>query len=293
MNREKIAINVSIVSIISNIFLTIIKFIIGFISNSKALISDAVHSLSDVLSTFVVIVGVKLSCKEPDKDHPYGHERLECVASIILSVMLFLTGMGIGITGIQSIIKNNKPVIISSSLALICAFISIVVKEIMYWYTKINAKKINSGALLADAYHHHSDSLSSVGSFIGIVGVKLGFPVFDTIASIVISLFIIKAAIEIFKDEIDKMIDKSCDDDTIYRIKKVIYKNKSVKNIDDLKTRQFGNRYYVDVEIAVDKNMNVSDAHDVAHSVHDMIEENFKNVKHCMVHINPYDEENK
>ena len=290
MNTEKIAIKVSIISIISNIFLTLIKFIVGFISNSKALISDAVHSLSDVLSTIVVIVGVKLSSKKADKDHPYGHERLECVAAIILAVMLFLTGLGIGISGIQNVIHGYKPVIISSTLALITALISIVVKEAMYFYTKINAKKINSGALLADAYHHRSDSLSSVGSFIGILGVKLGFPILDTIASIIISLFIIKVAIEIFKDALDKMVDKSCDDDTIYRIKKIIYKNKKVKNIDDLKTRQFGNKYYVDVEIAVDNKMNITQAHEVAENIHDMIEDKIPFVKHCMVHVNPYEE---
>lgn len=287
MKEEKLAIKVSIVSIISNIFLTFIKFIIGFISHSKALISDAVHSLSDVLSTVVVIIGIKLSNKKADKEHPYGHERLECVASIILSVMLFLTGVGIGASGIQNVVEGKKVLIISSTLALFAAVLSIIVKESMYWYTKIVAKKINSGALLADAWHHRSDALSSVGSFIGIVGVKLGFPILDSVASVIISLFIIKAAIDIFKDAIDKMVDKSCDDDTIYKIKKIIYKNKEVINIDDLKTRQFGNKYYVDVEIAVDKDMNISKAHDVAQNVHDMIEEKIMNVKHCMVHVNP------
>lgn len=287
MMEEKLAIKVSIVSIISNMFLTFIKFIIGFISHSKALISDAVHSLSDVLSTVVVIIGIKLSNKKADKEHPYGHERLECVASIILSVMLFLTGVGIGASGIQNVVEGKKVLIISSTLALFAAVLSIIIKEGMYWYTKIVAKKINSGALLADAWHHRSDALSSVGSFIGILGVKLGFPILDSIASVIISLFIIKAAIDIFKDAIDKMVDKSCDDDTIYKIKKIIYKNKEVINIDDLKTRQFGNRYYVDVEIAVDKDMNISKAHDVAQNVHDMIEEKIMNVKHCMVHVNP------
>ena len=290
MNTEKIAIRVSVVSIISNIFLTLIKFIIGFISHSKSLVSDAVHSLSDVLSTFVVIIGIKLSNKEADKDHPYGHERLESVASIILSVMLFLTAIGIASSGIETIFKGTKVVIISSTLALLTALISIIVKECMYWYTKINAKKINSGALLADAWHHRSESLSSIGSVSWILAYKLGYPIFDSIASIVISLFIIKAAYDIFKDAIDKMVDKSCDDDTIYRLKKIIYKNKNVKNIDDLKTRQFGNKYYVDIEIAVDKNMNITEAHEVAQNVHDMIEEKMPFVKHCMVHVNPYEE---
>lgn len=286
-NNEKEAMKVSFVSIISNVILTVIKFIAGVISHSGAMISDAVHSLSDVLSTFVVIIGVKLSNKKADKEHPYGHERLECVASIILAVMLMLTGFGIGATGIGNIIKGKHIILVSGTLALSIAIISILVKEAMYWYTRNTAKKINSGALLADAWHHRSDALSSVGSFIGILGAKLGFPVLDSIASIIISLFIIKVAYDIFKDAIDKMVDKACDENTIKKIEDIIYENEKVVNIDDLKTRQFGNRYYIDVEISVDKNMSVLNAHDVAQSVHDDIENRLPSTKHCMVHVNP------
>ncbi len=290
--NEKEAIKVSIVSVISNIFLTIIKFIAGFVSHSQAMISDAVHSLSDVLSTFVVIVGVKLSNKKADKDHPYGHERLECVASIILAVMLMLTGIGIGVTGFQNIISEKHVVLVSGTLALIIAVVSILVKEAMYWYTRNVAKKINSGALLADAWHHRSDALSSVGSFIGILGAKLGFPVLDSVASIIICLFIIKVAYDIFKDAIDKMVDKSCDEETIKKIQDIIYENKDVINIDDLKTRQFGNRYYIDVEISVDKDLSILNAHDIAQSIHDSIEKRLPSTKHCMVHVNPNDKRN-
>lgn len=286
-NLEKMAIKVSIISIISNVFLTIIKFTAGFISHSKGLISDAVHSLSDVLSTFVVIIGIKLSNKKADKDHPYGHERLECVASIVLSVMLMLTALGILTSGVENLMSKKSTIIISSTLALIVSIVSILIKEIMYWYTRLVAKKVNSSSLLADAWHHRSDALSSIGSFIGIVGVKLGFPIFDVIASIVISLFIIKVAIDIFKDAIDKMVDKACDDIVINKIKDIILSNKNVLGIDDLKTRQFGNRYYVDVEIAVNKNMSVKNGHLVAHEVHDIVEKDIPNVKHCMVHVNP------
>jgi cation diffusion facilitator family transporter len=291
INNEKEAIKVSVISIVSNIFLTIIKFIAGLISHSQAMISDSIHSLSDVLSTFVVIIGVKLSNKKADKEHPYGHERLECVASIILSVMLIFTGIAIGITGIKNIISRKYVILISGTLALIIAILSILVKEAMYWYTKIVAKKINSGALLADAWHHRSDALSSIGSFIGILGTKLGFPVLDSIASIIICLFIIKVAIDIFKDAIDKMVDRACDEETINKIETIINKNKKVISIDDLKTRQFGNRYYIDVEISVDKNMSILSAHSIAQNLHDTIEEKIPFVKHCMVHVNPNEEE--
>ncbi len=286
-DSEKEAMKVSVASIISNVFLTIAKFIAGLISHSQAMISDAIHSLSDVLSTIVVIIGVKLSNKKADKEHPYGHERLECVASIILAVMLMLTGVGIGVTGISNIIKGKYVVLISGTLALIIAIVSILAKEAMYWYTRRTAKKINSGALLADAWHHRSDALSSVGSFIGILGSKLGFPVLDSIASIIICLFIIKVAYDIFKDAIDKMVDKSCDEETIKRIEDIIYENTDVVKIDDLKTRKFGNRYYIDVEISVDKNMSVLNAHNVAHNIHDNIENRLPSTKHCMVHVNP------
>lgn len=286
-NNEKEAMKVSIVSIISNIFLTIVKFIAGFISHSQAMVSDAIHSLSDVLSTVVVIIGVKLSNKKADKEHPYGHERLECVASIILAVMLMLTGVGIGVTGVNDIIKGKYVILISGTLALIIAVVSILAKEAMYWYTRHTAKKINSGALLADAWHHRSDALSSVGSFIGILGAKLGFPVLDSIASIIICLFIIKVAYDIFKDAIDKMVDKSCDEETIKKIEDIIYESKDVVKIDDLKTRKFGNRYYIDVEISVDKNMSVLNAHSIAHHIHDNIEDRLPSTKHCMVHVNP------
>ncbi len=288
-NNEKEAMKVSVVSIVSNVFLTIIKFIAGFISHSGAMISDAIHSLSDVLSTFVVIIGVKLSNKKADKEHPYGHERLECVASIILAVMLALTGVGIGANGIGNIIKGKYIILVSGTLALVIAVVSILVKEAMYWYTRNTAKKINSGALLADAWHHRSDALSSVGSFIGILGAKLGFPVLDSIASVIICLFVIKVAYDIFKDAVDKMVDKSCDEDTIKKIEDIIYENKEVVKIDDLKTRQFGNRYYIDVEISVDKNMSVLNAHDVAQNVHDDIENRLPSTKHCMIHVNPND----
>lgn len=288
MNKnEKESIKVSLISIVANVVLTIIKLITGFISHSSAMISDAIHSLSDVLSTFVVIIGVKLSNKKPDKEHPYGHERFECVASIILAIMLMVTGFLIGIGGLKNIISGKKTILFSGTLALLISLFSILVKETMYWYTRNVAKKINSGALLADAWHHRSDALSSIGSFVGILGTKMGIYIFDSIASLIISLFIIKVAYDIFKDAINKMVDKSCDESIINNIKEIIYENDSVIKIDELKTRQFGNKYYIDIEISVDKNMSVYDAHSIAHKVHDNLEERLPLIKHCMIHVNP------
>lgn len=287
-NNEKIAIKVSVISIILNCLLTLIKFISGVISKSSAMISDSVHSLSDVLSTFVVIIGVKISNKKADSDHPYGHERIECVSAIILSGMLFIIGALIGINGIKNV-TNSSNLVMPGVLALIASIISIISKEAMYQYTIRVSKKINSAALKADAWHHRSDALSSIGSFIGILGSRLGFKVFDPLASVIISLCIIKVSIDIFKDAIDKMVDKSCDKEVIDKVISVIEKNESVKNIDDIKTRQFGNKAYVDVEISVDENLLLKDAHKVAEEIHDSVENEINVVKHCMVHVNPYE----
>lgn len=287
-NNEKIAIKVSVISIILNCLLTLIKFISGVISKSSAMISDSVHSLSDVLSTFVVIIGVKISNKKADSDHPYGHERIECVSAIILSGMLFIIGALIGINGIKNV-TNSSNLVMPGVLALIASIISIISKEAMYQYTIRVSKKINSAALKADAWHHRSDALSSIGSFIGILGSRLGFKIFDPLASVIISLCIIKVSIDIFKDAIDKMVDKSCDKEVIDKVISVIEKNESVKNIDDIKTRKFGNKAYVDVEISVDENLLLKDAHKVAEEIHNSVENEINIVKHCMVHVNPYE----
>ena len=252
-DENKIAMRVSAVSIVINTVLSLLKLLAGIIANSGAMVSDAVHSASDVFSTFVVIIGIKLSGKKSDADHPYGHERLECVASIILAVVLAITGFGIGISGIQKIIDRNYGELkIPGMLALIAAVVSIIVKEWMYWYTRAAAKKINSGALMADAWHHRSDALSSVGAFVGIFGARMGFPIADPIASVIICGFIEKAALDVFRDAVDKMVDKACPEQIVNEMKEVISKQDGVQRVDDIKTRLFGSKIYVDVEIAVD-----------------------------------------
>lgn len=285
---KKIAMRVSVISIAVNIALSLLKLSAGILAKSGAMISDAVHSASDVFSTFIVIIGVSLSGKKSDDDHPYGHERMECIASFILAVVLAVTGLGIGYSGIQKVVGGNYGDLeIPGMLALFAAIVSIVVKEWMYWFTRASAKKINSGALMADAWHHRSDSLSSVGAFIGIFGARMGFPILDPAASIVICIFIEKAAIDIFKDSIDKLVDKSCPGEVINKMMELIGKQPGVERIDEVKTRQFGSKIYVDVEISTDGNKTLTEAHYIAEKVHDEIEKEFSDVKHCMVHVNP------
>ena len=289
--NEKIAYKASIISIIGNIFLSLFKLISGIIGHSIAMVSDAVHSISDVFSTIVVMIGIKISNKDIDENHPYGHERFECVASLILSFMLFYVGITIGYKGISNIITGNyKNIEIPTLLPLIAAIISIIIKFFMFIYTKICAIKINSNALLADSYHHLSDSLSSIGSLLGIILAISGYPIFDSIASIIICIFIIKISVDIFKDTIDQVVDKACNKELIDEFKEEILNNKKVKNIDLLKTRIFGNKIYIDVEIAVDNKLSLIEAHDIAENIHDNLENKYKDLKHCMIHVNPYGE---
>lgn len=285
---EKEAMKVSTVSIVVNVLLSLFKLLAGVIAHSGAMISDAIHSASDVFSTIIVMVGIHLAGRKSDKEHPYGHERMECVAAIVLATVLAVTGLGIGWSAIQSIAKESTGVVVVPGvLALVAAVVSILTKEGMYWYTRFHAKKIDSSALMADAWHHRSDALSSVGAFIGILGARMGYPILDPIASVVICIFIGKAAYDIFKDAVDKMVDKSCDEKTIQKMREVIASQTGVENIDLLQTRLFGAKIYVDIEIAADKTLSLENAHEIAQRVHDAVEKNFPLVKHCMVHVNP------
>lgn len=287
---EKVANKVSVITIVENILLSGFKLTAGVVAHSNAMISDAIHSASDVFSTIVVLIGIKLSSKESDKEHPYGHERMECVAAIVLAMVLFVTGLSIGKDALLDIISGNYTNLeMPGILALVAAVISIITKELMFWYTRYYAKKIESGALLADAWHHRSDALSSVGALVGIIGARMGYPIMDSFASLVIFGFIAKAAYDIFMDAVDKMVDHSCDDDMENDIYKCVMENKDVIKIDMLQTRMFGNKIYVDVEIGVNKDYTLYKAHEIAEKVHERIESCFPKVKHIMVHVNPAD----
>lgn len=289
--EERIAMVVSVNSIIANLVLSLGKLASGIVANSAAMISDGIHSASDVFSTLIVMAGVRFSNKASDNEHQYGHERLECVAAIILAVMLTLVALGIGYSGVQKVLyADAADLVIPGQMALWAAVISIVVKEAMFWYTKRAADKINSGALMADAWHHRSDALSSVGSFVGILGARMGYPILDPVASIVICAMILYAAYEVFADAMNKMVDRSCDAETSSRLEALIEKVPGVEHVDSLYTRMFGSRIYVDVEISVKDDLTLLAAHHIAETVHTAIEANFPLVKHCMVHVNPVSE---
>lgn len=286
--RYEIGNRISIISIIVNIILSGIKLAAGIFGKSSAMVADSVHTLSDVASTIAVIIGLKISKKPADKEHPYGHEKAEPVMAKILAIMLILTAVGIGYGGVIKIIEGSEQ--IPENIALYGAILSIIIKEWMYRFTIKGAEKINSPALKADAWHHRSDAMSSVGSLVGIFVARMGYPVFDSITAIVIALFIIKVGVSIYIDSIKQLIDQSVDQKSYEDIKRIILNTTGVIGIDDLKTRVHANKIFVDVEICVDKNLSLIDAHKIAENVHNKIEGSNNDIKHCMVHVNPYDE---
>ncbi len=288
---EKIIIKkLSKVGIFGNIILAAFKLFAGILGKSGAMISDAVHSLSDVFATVVAYIGVRMAQQKEDEKHPYGHERIECVASLILALILAVTGAGIGYAGIKKLFFNRSDIAIPTLLPLIAAVVSIVIKEAMFWYTMYYAKALDSAAFKADAWHHRADAISSVGAFIGIGMAKLGFPIMDPIAEILICALILKVAYDIFTDALNKMLDTSCGAAFENQIRDFVIKQPGVEQIDLLLTRQFGNKIYIDLEIAVKRDISLLDAHSIAENVHGNVEKEFPNVKHVMIHVNPADE---
>ncbi|MBR5419673.1 MAG: cation transporter [Lachnospiraceae bacterium] len=290
MNEQKIFKKLSKVGILGNVLLAAFKLLAGLLGHSGAMVSDAVHSLSDVFATLVAYIGVRMSRVKEDEEHPYGHERLECVASLILGLLLAGTGLGIGYSGIRKLAFERDSIQIPTLLPLIAAIVSILVKEGMFWYTMYYAKRLDSAAFKADAWHHRSDAISSVGSFIGIGMARLGFTIMDPIASILICALILKVSFDIFQDSLNKMLDTSCDNAFEQKVRAFVDGQPGVQKIDMLRTRQFGSKIYIDLEIAVKRDISLLEAHSIAENVHDNVEKNFPKVKHVMIHVNPGEE---
>ncbi|WMJ84421.1 cation diffusion facilitator family transporter [Oscillospiraceae bacterium LTW-04] len=289
LQKQKLALRVSTVSIMGNVLLTVAKLAAGIIAHSSAMVSDAVHSASDIISTVVVIWGVRLSAQREDAEHPYGHERMESAAAVALAGLLMATGVYIGLGGVKTILTGlSGGFVVPGFLALAAAVISIAVKEMMYHYTRAAAKKADSASLMADAWHHRSDALSSVGSLIGIGGALLGFPIMDPIACVIISVVIVKVSFDIARQAFDQMLDRACEPALQTQMRDIVMAQQGVLRLDSLTTRKFGSKIYVDVSIAADGALSVKEGHDIAQAVHEQIELHFPAVKHCMVHVNPY-----
>ena len=286
MDDYKLGKKVSVYTIIVNVILSVLKIIAGFWGHSSAMIADGIHTASDVITTVMVILGLTIASKEADTEHPYGHEKFESAIAKLISILLFATGLYIGYEAIKVLVRGefSQP----GWIAVVAAAVSIVVKEGMYWYTIITARKIQSISMEADAWHHRSDAFSSMGTFLGILGARFGFVFLDPVAAIIVSVFVMKVGVDLYLKSMDELVDKSTDSKTLEEIKFFTFSVEGVEEIRDLKTRVFGNKIYVDLEISVDRNLSVEEGHFIAENVHNSIENNILNVKHYMVHVEPF-----
>lgn len=285
-SRTRSSLRAAAISTACNIMLAIVKLVAGLVGHSSAMVSDAVNSTSDVISNFAVMGGVAASDKAADTHHQYGHDKIECIVSIFLAVAIFVTGCMIGYNGIRQIVHPEN-IVIPSLFPLLVAIGTMIVKESLYQYTIRVSRKTGSNSLRATAWDHRSDVLSALGAFIGILGARLGVPILDPIASLVICLLIIKVSIDIFKSAVNVLLDASVDEDTQKALETEILSAPGVKQIDLLRTRLTGARYYVEVEIRCCRYLPLFASHDIAQDVHDRIEQKFDKVKHVVVHTNP------
>ncbi len=283
----------SLWTMLANGLLAVLKLAAGLLGNSTAMVTDAVNSLSDVVTNLAVMIVGRMSRKEKDEGHPYGHEKFDAMIAVFIGMALVITAFEIGKYAIRMLYDffvNSVPIATPKPLALIAAVVTIVVKEAMYHLTKRNAVKARSAALHAIALDNRSDVLATSGALIGIGGAMLGLVYLEPLAAILICLFITRLAFKIIKGGFSQVVDEAADQNTVAQIETLVMADPDVKRIDDLKTRQFGMKTYVDIEIAVAKNLSLAAAHKIAHRIHDEVEKRIIGVKHCMVHVNPYEE---
>ncbi|MDR0462597.1 MAG: cation diffusion facilitator family transporter [Christensenellaceae bacterium] len=278
---------VSLYTLAVNIVLTILKSIFGFVFFNISVLSDAVHSLSDVGTTLLVILATVISKPKEDKEHNYGHEKHEPIITLFFSLVLGATGFLLVYQGIYGLVYIQR--IVASPYLIAVTVASIVMKEAMFWYTIYFAKKTHSTALKADAWHHRSDSLSSVAVLVGLVcSLFIKTNLVESIAIIIVALLIIKVAFDVLRVSLNQLTDKAVDKETYAKIMTAAGQINGVQNVDKLKTRLFGSAIYVDIEIGVDENLSIKDAHKIGDDVHDCLEAlpNLR-IKHCNVHVGP------
>lgn len=282
--------------IVGNIMLAIVKGILGMLSDSRALIADAMHSASDVAGSIAVLIGVRAAQKPPDKDHPYGHGKAENISAIIVAVLLFLVGIEVGYSSIETLFNKNLEA--PGSIAIYGALLSIIVKEGMFQYKYRLGKKINSPAVIANAWEHRSDVYSSLAVLFGIAGALLGdyldiqwLVYLDPVAGIFVALLIIKMAIEIGKETIHNTLDRVLQEDEAKELREEVEKVEGVLQIDEFFAREHGYYLIVDLKIGVNPTITVENGHLIGKNVKRRLMEKFPNVNDVFVHINPYNGE--
>lgn len=283
--RQKILVKASIITLVLNVLLAGGKIITGLVLSSPAVLSDGLHSIADGAATVAVLFGVKLSGAESDSTHPYGHERIEFVVALLLAFMLLVTGGYIAYSAVMGLVEAKRPGGFFIIPAAVTA-VSIAVKESMYQITSRSAKKYNSAALSAVAVDHRIDSMSSLAVLAGLVFARFGMWWAEYAAACVIAVITIVEAVKLLFESSHQLIDSSAGEDTEDKIKERTMRIRYILGIDSLKTRMFGSRLYVDIDIVVDKDLSFAEAHRVSHEVHDMIEAEF-DAKHVQVHTSP------
>ena len=286
-NRYDESNKITVISILLNIGLTILKILAGILGNSTAIIADGLHSASDIITSIGILIGNKISRKPRDDEHQYGHEKAESLVSFILAAVLIGIALKIGYDGFKDLININN-ILVPNALPLVVALISIAVKEYQYQITIRVAKKINSSSLKADAWHHRSVAFSSIAAFIGIGGAMLGFKILDPIASIIVAIVVIKVGIEILKSACDELMDSSISKEDIREIKSLIDNNKKIYGIKDFKSRKYGSIAYIDMSIFIDKSKTLEEAHDIADNLEHSIISNLNYIKEINIHTEPY-----
>lgn len=290
--REKGIYEVTIVGSIVNFLLVIFKFFAGISGHSAAMVADAVHSLSDFVTDLVVLVFIRISSKPEDEGHDYGHGKYETLATVIIGIILLLVGFGILRDGATSIYRfwKGEPLSEPGMVALIAALISIAFKEILYQYTIFKGKRLNSQAVLANAWHHRSDALSSIGTAIGIGGaILLGthWRVLDPIAAVVVSLFIMKVAVQLLIPCVEELLEKSLPAEVEKKIEETILSFPGVTSPHHLRTRRIGCYYAIEVHVRMDGGISLEEAHLRATAIEDKLKELFGKGTHVGIHVEP------
>ena len=286
-NRYDESNKVTLITILLNIGLTILKILAGILGNSTAIIADGLHSASDIITSIGILIGNKISRKPRDDEHQYGHEKAESLVSFILAAVLIIVALKIGYDGVKELFNIND-ILIPNSLPLIVALISIGVKEYQYQITIRVAKRINSSSLKADAWHHRSDALSSIAAFVGIGGAMLGFKILDPIASIIVAIVVVKVGANILKSACNELMDSSISKQDICEIESLVDKDDEIYGIKDFKSRKYGSVAYIDMSILIDNKKTLEEAHDIADNLEKIIISNLGYIKEINIHTEPY-----
>ena len=286
IRRYQMAKRVSWITMLGNVLLTAVKAGVGVISQSSALLADAIHSASDIATTVVVLYSMRISKLPPDPEHPYGHGRAESIGAKVLSIILVMAGLSMGYSALKRLAVGEYG--IPGSIALGAILLSIVVKEAMYQYTARVGKKISSPALMADALHHRSDAFSSVAAFFGVMGARLGFPILDPLAAAVVAVFIIKMGVDVFRTSLDELMDAQVNSTLQGEVHQCAAGIIGVEHVDDVRVRQYGPHHVVDIKISVDKQLTVEAGHQIAAEVKSTLRGELPSIGDVLVHVNPY-----